>query len=168
MNIFKEPDFADSLILIRHLLKENNRLLRKTGGTIPKENLRNAYKCLFQSEFDSSHPGLADLSHALNEVLNRSKLDLTTEQIVNNSNTMTLSTVQEEVKYLDKAHKRLLTFNNRLYGDSVLLKNLQTLVCHFRNSGNCTRRQDHKVSLLCWQIRLRHPKENRHEVRSVA
>ena len=111
----------------------------------------------------------ADLSHARNEVLNRSKLDLTTEQIVNNSNTMTLSTVQEDVKYLYKAHKRLLTFNtDRLYGDSVLLKDLQTLVCHFLNSEHCNRRQDHKVSLLCWQIRLRHQKENRHEVPSAA
>ena len=31
---------------------------------------------------------------------------------------MILSTVQEDVQYLDKAHERLLTFNNRLYDDS--------------------------------------------------
>ena len=75
---------------------------------------------------------------ALNKVLFQSKLELTTEQNVNNSNTMILSTVQEDVQYLDKAHERLLTFNNRLYDDSeiqssrkVLLRNLQTLVCHF-------------------------------------
>ena len=55
---------------------------------------------------------------ALDKVLFQSKLELTTEQIVNNSNTMILSTVQEDVQYLDKAHKRLLTFNNRLYDDS--------------------------------------------------
>ena len=57
MNIFKELDllFADSLILIKHLLKENNQLLRKTDGTIPKENLGDIYKCLFPSDFDSSH-----------------------------------------------------------------------------------------------------------------
>ena len=116
---FKELDllFADSLILIRHLLKENNEVLRKTDGMIPKENLRDIYKCLFQSEFDSSHQGLADVM-ALNKVLFWSKLKLTTEQIVNNSNTMILSTVQEDVQYLDKAHERLLTFNDRLYDDS--------------------------------------------------
>ena len=55
---------------------------------------------------------------ALNKVLFRSKLELTTEQIVNNSNTMILSTVQEDVQYLDKAHERLLTFNDGLYDDS--------------------------------------------------
>ena len=117
---FKELDllFADSLILIRHLLKENHQFLRKTDGTIPKENLRDIYKCLFQSEFDGSHQGLADVM-ALNKVLFQSKLELTTEQIVNNSNTMILSTVKEDVQYLDKAHERLLTFNNRLYDDSA-------------------------------------------------
>ena len=116
---FKELDllFADSLVLIRHLLKENNQLLRKTDGSIPKVNLRDIYKCLFQSEFDNSHQGLADVM-ALDKVLFQSKLELTTEQIVNNSNTMILSTVQEDVQYLDKAHERLLTFNNRLYDDS--------------------------------------------------
>jgi len=116
---FKELDllFVDSLVLIRHLLKENNQLLRKTDGSIPKENLRDIYKCLFQSEFDNSHQGLADVM-ALDKVLFQSKLGLTTEQIVNNSNTMILSTVQEDVQYLDKAHERLLTFNNRLYDDS--------------------------------------------------
>ena len=79
--------------------------------------MRDIYKCLFQSEFDSSHQGLADCM-SLNKVLFRSKLELTTEQIVNNSNTMILSTVQEDVQYLDKAHERLLTFNDRLYDDS--------------------------------------------------
>ena len=108
---FKELDllFADSLIFIRHL-KENNQLLRKTDGTIPKENLQDIYKCLFQSEFGNSHQGLADVM-ALDKVLFQSKLKLTTEQIVNNSNTMILSTVQEDVQYLDKAHKRLVTWH---------------------------------------------------------
>ena len=31
---------------------------------------------------------------------------------------MILSTVQEDAQYLDKAHKRLFTFNNRVYDDS--------------------------------------------------
>ena len=82
----------------------------KTDGTIPKENLREIYKCLFQSEFDSSHQGLANVM-ALNKALLQSKLKLTTSQIANNSNTMILSTVQlEDVQYLDKAQERLLTF----------------------------------------------------------
>ncbi|KAK2555142.1 hypothetical protein P5673_023112 [Acropora cervicornis] len=51
-----------------------------------------------------------------NKVLFQSKLEIK-EQIVNNSNTMILSTVQKDVQYLDKAHDRLLTFNNRLYDD---------------------------------------------------
>ena len=63
-------------------------------------------KCLFQSEFHSSHQGLADVM-ALNKVLFQSKLELTTEQIMNNTNTMILSTVEKDVQYLDKAHKRL-------------------------------------------------------------
>ena len=53
----------------------------KTDGTIPKENLREIYKCLFQSEFDSSHQGLADFM-ALNKELFQSKLELTTEHSI--------------------------------------------------------------------------------------
>ena len=68
----------DSLILIRHLLKENNQLLRKTDGSIPKVNLRDIYKGLFQSGFDNSYQGLADVM-ALDKVLFQSKLELTTE-----------------------------------------------------------------------------------------
>lgn len=125
--------FADSLILIRHLLTENNQLLRKTDGTIPIENLRDMYKCLFQSEFDNSHQGIADVM-ALNKVLFQSELELTTEQIVNNSNIMILSTVEEDVQYMyHKAHERLLTFNNRLYDDSdnlIIKKSLAKKLAH--------------------------------------
>lgn len=125
--------FADSLILIRHLLTENNQLLRKTDGTIPIENLRDMYKCLFQSKFDNSHQGIADVM-ALNKVLFQSELELTTEQIVNNSNIMILSTVEEDVQYMyHKAHERLLTFNNRLYDDSdnlIIKKSLAKKLAH--------------------------------------
>ena len=78
---FKELDllFANSLILIRHLLKENNQLLRKTDGTVPKKNLPDIYKCLCQNEFDNFHQGLAAVM-ALDKVLFQSKLELTTEQ----------------------------------------------------------------------------------------
>jgi len=127
--------FADSLILIRHLLKENNQLLHKTDGTIPIENLRDMYKCLFQSEFDNSYQGIADVM-ALNKVLFQSELELTTEQIVNNSNIMILSTVEEDVQYMyHKAHERLLTFNNRLYDDSDNLIIKKSLAKKLADSG---------------------------------
>lgn len=127
--------FADSLILIRHLLTENNQLLNKTDGTIPIENLRDMYKCLFQSEFDNSHQGIADVM-ALNKVLFQSELELTTEQIVNNSNIMILSTVEEDVQYMyHKAHERLLTFNNRLYDDSDNLIIKKSLAKKLADSG---------------------------------
>ena len=102
----KELDllFADSLFLIRYLLKENKQLLRKTDGTIPNENLRDIYKCPFQSEFDISRHG--------------SRQSVVSVKPGNNSNTMILSTVQKDVQYLDKAHNRLFTFNSRLYDDS--------------------------------------------------
>lgn len=126
--------FADSLILIRHLLTENNQLLNKTDGTIPIENLRDMYKCLFQSEFDNSHQGIADVM-ALNKVLFQSELELTTEQIVNNSNIMILSTVEEDVQYMyHKAHERLLTFN-RLYDDSDNLIIKKSLAKKLADSG---------------------------------
>lgn len=126
--------FADSLILIRHLLTENNQLLHKTDGTIPIENLRDMYKCLFQSEFDNSHQGIADVM-ALNKVLFQSELELTTEQIVNNSNIMILSTVEEDVQYMyHKAHERLLTFN-RLYDDSDNLIIKKSLAKKLADSG---------------------------------
>ena len=127
--------FADSLILIRHLLKENNQLLHKTDGTIPIENLQDMYKCLFQSEFDNSYQGIADVM-ALNKVLFQSELELTTEQIVNNSNIMILSTVEEDVQYMyHKAHERLLTFNNRLYDDSDNLIIKKSLAKKLADSG---------------------------------
>lgn len=93
------------------------------------------YKCLFQSEFDNSHQGIADVM-ALNKVLFQSELELTTEQIVNNSNIMILSTVEEDVQYMyHKAHERLLTFNNRLYDDSDNLIIKKSLAKKLADSG---------------------------------
>ena len=49
---FQELDlfFSDSQPLVRHVIK--NRQLRHADGRVPKENLRDVHKCLFQSEFE--------------------------------------------------------------------------------------------------------------------
>ena len=57
--------------------------IRYTDGTIPKENLREIYKCLFQREFENSHEGRADIVLALRKVLFQSKLALTSSEGVN-------------------------------------------------------------------------------------
>lgn len=109
--------FADSLVLIKQLLKEKNQTLRNTDGTAPKANLRDIYSCLFKSEFCNPHQGLADVE-GLRKVLFQSDLKLTSNYIVNNSNVMSFATLETDVKYLDNSHDRLLTFRNQLYDES--------------------------------------------------
>ena len=89
---FQELDlhFADSQTLARHLIKENNEHLRYADATVPKENLQDIYRCLFQSEFENAHEGLADVM-ALRKIMFQSKLALTTEDIVNNAQTVDFS-----------------------------------------------------------------------------
>lgn len=95
--------FADSLPLIRQLLKEKNQALQNTDGTIPKSNIRDIYSCLFKTEFSNSHQGSADVK-ALHYVLFQSNLKLTSKDIVNNSNVMNFPTLEVDVKYLDNSH----------------------------------------------------------------
>ena len=118
--------FSDSQTLARHLIKNKNEQLRHTDGSAPKENLRDIYRCLFQSEFDHAHEGFADVV-ALRKILFESKLALTAEDIVNHGKTVNLSTADIDVQFLNNAHKRLLTFQNRLYDEtdcSILKKSL--------------------------------------------
>ena len=91
---------------------------------MPKENPRDVHKCLFQSEFEIAHEGLADVT-ALRKILFGSNLALTAENIVNNSQTANFSTAEIDVNYLDNG--RLLTFHNKLYDEtdnSVIKKSL--------------------------------------------
>ena len=94
---------------MRHVIK--NRQLRHADGTVPTENLWDVHKCLFQSEFENAHEGLADVT-ALRKILFESNLALTAENIVNNSQTVNFSTAEIDVNYLD------LIFHNKLYDET--------------------------------------------------
>ena len=116
--MFQDLDlhFADSQTLVRHLVKNNNEQLRHADGSVPKENLRDIYRCLFQSDFENSHEGFADVV-ALRKILFQSKLALTTENMTN-SQVINFCNALVNTQYLDKSHDRLLTFKNRLFDDS--------------------------------------------------
>ena len=118
-SMFQDLDlhFADSQTLLRHLVKNNNEQLRHVDGSVPKENLRDIYRCLFQSDFENSHEGFADVV-TLRKILFQSKLALTTENMINNSQVINFSNALVDTQYLDKSHDRLLTFKNRLFDDS--------------------------------------------------
>ena len=120
--------------MARHLIKKKNEQLRHADDTVPKENLRDIYRCLFQSEFENDHEGFANVM-ALRKILFQSKLAQTAEDIVNNSQTVSFLTAEIDINYLDKVHDGLLTFRNRLYdeSDSSLVK--KTLAKKLRDSG---------------------------------
>ena len=118
--------FAESLLLIKQLLKEKNEKLRNTDETAPKANLRDIYSSLFKSELCDPHHDLADVE-ALRKVLFLSDQNLTSKYIVNNSNVMSYATLHTDVKYLDNSHDRLVTFRYKLYDKterSVMSKSL--------------------------------------------
>ena len=97
--------FADSLHLIRSLIKAGNASLQIDGKPC-KPNLSAVFETLFQQKFDA-HDALAH--EALHNILFDSPLNLTIAQIVNNSNLKPCSHAFADMKFLDERFERMQT-----------------------------------------------------------
>ncbi|XP_068756051.1 uncharacterized protein [Montipora capricornis] len=104
--------FADSLRLIRALIKAGNMSLQVDGKAC-KPNLSAVFETLFQEKFDA-HDALEDV-RALHKILFDSPLNLTIAQIVNNSNLKPCYHAFADMQFLDERFKRMQTFKCKLY-----------------------------------------------------
>ena len=73
--------FGDSLALMKALMKSSHPCLKRGDGTISKTNQTALYETLFGESFDA-HDALEDV-FALRKILFCSKLDLSTDTIIN-------------------------------------------------------------------------------------
>lgn len=101
--------FADSLVLFRNLIKDKHEALKQDDDSFVKTNQGSLYKHLFGTDFQC-HDALEDVK-ALNRILFKSSLHLSTSTIVNKSGTTELSSAIEEMNYLDKSHALLKSFD---------------------------------------------------------
>ena len=79
MNIY----FADSLHLVKHLIKDKHKALERETGGYCKPNQSSLYTHLFNEQFDA-HGALEDV-RALRKILFESSLSLSRKDIVENS-----------------------------------------------------------------------------------
>ena len=101
--------FADSLVLFRHLVKEKREALKAADGSFTDINQAALYRQLFKAEFEG-HDALEDVK-ALKKILFHSPTGTTSAEIINKSNTTTLSSAIADMSYLDKSHNLLKSFD---------------------------------------------------------
>ena len=105
MNIY----FADSLHLMKNLIKDKHKALElETGGNC-KPNQSSHYTHPFNKQFDA-HDALEDV-RALGQILFELSLSLSRKDIVENSGVTSVSHAVENMLHLDRCHKLLLTFS---------------------------------------------------------
>ena len=118
--------FADTLTLFKSLIKIKHSSLQNEQGQFPKPNQASLYEHLFQDNFES-HDALEDVI-SLSRILFSSRLALSDEILVNRSSLVSVNDAVEEMKYLDNRHRRLLTFQGKLYhpgrGDGPIKQNI--------------------------------------------
>ena len=101
--------FADSLPLVRALIKAGNPSLNPEGKAC-KTNLPAVFQTVFNEQF-AAHDALEDVL-ALRRVLFQSSLKLAVADIVNNSNVKSTSFAYEDMQFLDERLERMQTFKN--------------------------------------------------------
>ena len=124
--------FADSLHLVRALIKAGNPSLNPEGKAC-KTNLPAVFQTVFNEQFEA-HDALEDVL-ALRRVLFQSPLQLTVAEIINKSNIKSTSFAFEDMQFLDDRFERIQTFKNNLcsQGDDGLVK--QTVIQKIAESG---------------------------------
>ena len=105
--------FADTLTLLKSLIKSKHSSLQNAVGQYPKPGQSSVYEHLFQTTFDA-HDALEDVI-ALRRILFSSKLALSDEMLVNRSSVISVKDAAEDLKYLDNRHQRVLSFRGKLY-----------------------------------------------------
>ena len=93
--------FADCLVLFCNLLKDECEALKAADGSFVNINQAALYKHLFNRDFDI-HDAVEDVK-ALTKFLFNSSIDTTAEEIINKSNTTSLSSAMEDLAYFEIA-----------------------------------------------------------------
>ncbi|XP_022787160.1 uncharacterized protein LOC111327279 [Stylophora pistillata] len=105
--------FADTLTLMKSLIKSKHSSIQNAEGKFPKPGQSSVYEHLFQTTFDA-HDALEDVI-ALRRILLSPRLALSDEMLVNRSSVISVKDAAEDLKYLDNRHQRLLSFRGKLY-----------------------------------------------------
>ena len=105
--------FGDSLSLFKELVKCEYPSLRNVKGTFPKLAQSSLYLALFHETFDA-HDSL-EVVLALRKMLFSSNLELPTRTIVDHSHLVTTKHAVEDMKYLDRRHNNMQTFNEIVF-----------------------------------------------------
>ena len=93
---------ADSLHLVKNLIKDKHKTLELETGGYCKPNQSSLYTHLFNEQFDS-HDALEDV-RALNKVLFDPSLSLSRQDIVENFSVTSVSPAVEDMLHLDRRH----------------------------------------------------------------
>ena len=109
MNVY----FADSLHLMKKLIKNKHKALELDSSGYCKPNQRNFYNHLFKEQFDH-HDALENV-RALRKILFGSSLSLSRKNIVENSIIISAPHAVANMLYLDQRHELLLTFSDNLF-----------------------------------------------------
>ena len=103
--------FTDSLTLFKALVKCKYSSLK--SGTFPQMNQISLYETLFQQSFDA-HDALEDVT-ALRNILFSSRLELSGKTIVDNSGLVSTNHAVNNMEYLDRRHRNMLSFTGVMY-----------------------------------------------------
>ena len=126
--------FADSQILIKHLIQEKHPALQVPSGDFCKSNQSSLYLQLFKEEFDA-HDSFEDVK-ALRKILFKSPLQLNKEKIVQYSSVTSISQAVDSMLYFDRRHQILQTFDGKLFnsnGDNGMIK--QSMALNIAGTG---------------------------------
>ena len=104
MNVY----FADSLHLMKKLIKNKHKALELDSGGYCKPNQSSIYNHLFKEQFDAQD-ALEDV-RALRKILFESSLSLSRKNIIENS-----GVISAPHAYLDQRHELPLTFSDNLF-----------------------------------------------------
>lgn len=109
MNVY----FADSLHLVKKLIKDKHKALELDTGGYCKPNQGSLYTHLFKEQFDA-YDALEDV-RALRKILFESSLSLSRKYIVETSSVTSVSHAVENMLHLNRRHELLLTFSGKLF-----------------------------------------------------
>ena len=129
MNIY----FADSLHLVKNLIKDKHKALELETGGYCKPNQSSLYTHLFNEQFDA-HDALEDV-RALRKILSESSLSLSRKDIVENSSVTSVSHAVKNMLHLDRRHELLLTFSDKLFNASDTGPIKRSMVLNIVDSG---------------------------------
>ena len=126
--------FADSQILVKHLIQEKHPALQVSSGDF----------CIYQTSLLCTHNSLKkNLMHMIPEVVKafrkilfKSPLQLNKEKIVQYSSVTSISQAVDSMLYFDWRHKNLQTFDGELFNsnsDNGLIK--QSMALNIAGTG---------------------------------